>query len=667
MGHLSWHQLKSYILPIAGLLSTYTLSLAPAWGQLTPIGNSTLATDGSNIQVLGGHQSADGMNLFHHFQDFNVSVPETVTFVAPGSVENILGRVQGGHASIIEGTLAVSGAANLWLLNPVGILFGNNAQLNLQGDFTAATADAVGFNQGWFGDDANHQALIGSPQSLAFLSASAHVVNLGRLEVAAGQNLRLLGGQVLNAGTLSAPDGTVTLSAVADANRVNLSQAGQVLSLELDSSIITSFSQDVNPIDLPTLLTGSGASDHQANTLSVNADGSVQLTQSTAIVPKAGDAIALGQLNAVGQQGGQISVLGDRVVLVDATVRADGLAQGGQIYIGGNYQGKGPLPNATQTVVNSGTELSADALTQGNGGEVIVWADQATSFGGTATARGGDIGGNGGFIEISGKSNLEFTGDFDVSAPAGEFGTVLFDPDNIQIVDGAGNDDGDMAFDNPVIGELIAEDNDGGGFTIHEDTLEDLDGNANIVLRANNNIIVRDLGADDTLAFKPGAGTIEFIVGTGEFLVEQAGDIIETAGRSITISADRVRFTSLDTRSNTGGPAGDVNIVGSDYIWVDGSLDANNISLTADTLAFNGGADSVSGTTFSIETADPNEDIYLGSPQGFDNLNALDISEEKVLALRDGFTSISFGRADSAATIQHGCFNKDCASTIGST
>ncbi|MEM9803962.1 MAG: CHAT domain-containing protein, partial [Cyanobacteria bacterium P01_D01_bin.56] len=653
MGHSSWQQLNRCILPIAGWLSTFTLGFSPAWGQITPIGNSVITHDGLNIQIQGGTPSADGVNLFHQFESFSISTPESVTFIAPTSIENILGRVSGGQASVIDGSLRSASEANLWLINPAGLLFGSNAQLDLQGDFTAATAYAVGFEQGWFSDDTNYQTLVGPPRSFAFLADSAHLVNLGNLQVAPGQNIQLLGGQVINAGTLSAPEGTITIAAIADTNRVNLSHTGQVLSLEIEPVTDEILTPDITPLDLPELLTGQGG--EPADTLSINADGTLQLGQSTAFIPEAGDAIISDNLNTVGEQGGQVTVLGNRVALVDATIRAEGITSGGQIYIGGNYQGNGPLPNATQTIVNAGTVLNADALEQGNGGEIIVWADNTTSFGGTATARGGHSRGDGGFIEISGKSNLEFTGRFDVSAPQGEFGTVLFDPDNIEIVDGTGIANGDTELGNPVVGTVIAQDNDGGWFTIHEDTLETWDGNANIVLQANNDIIVRNLGGDNTLSFQPGTGTIEFIAdaddnGVGQFLMERAGDLIETAGRDLSISAgNRITIESIDTRSTTGGAAGDIRLSAPTEVDIRITLTAGNISLISDGVNFKSANANINGTTLTIATDDPSLNIHLGSPTN--NINSLDFEQDEILAIQDGFTNIFIGRADGTGTI----------------
>ncbi len=102
-----------------------------------------------NCIIRGGLQQ--GINLFHSFERFNVDVGTTVLFQDSG-VNNIFGRVTGGEISQILGTLGISGGnANLFLLNPNGIIFGPNSSLDLNGSFLATTANAIKFGeQGFF-------------------------------------------------------------------------------------------------------------------------------------------------------------------------------------------------------------------------------------------------------------------------------------------------------------------------------------------------------------------------------------------------------------------------------------------------------------------------------------------------------------------------------------
>ena len=648
MGHLGWNQLNSHVLQVTGWLGVFTLSISPAWGQITSTGATAITQDGSQLQITGGISSVDGTNLFHQFESFNVDADETVTFIAPDSIENILGRVRGGQASIIDGGLAVSNNANLWLLNPAGLLFGPNAHLNLQGDFSATTANAIGFEQGWFTDGTDYRTLTGAPRSFAFISNPGYLINLGDLDVTSGQTLRLLGGSVINAGTLTAPAGTVMIAAVPESKRVSLSQPGQLLALEIEPWTENLPTTEISPAGLPTLLTGSG--DDYADTLTVAADGTVRLTQTADnSLPAAGHVANSGNVSSTGDHGGQIAILGERISLIDGTVEADGLTQGGHIYIGGNYQGEGPLPNATHTWVDQGTELSANALQQGDGGQIIVWADEATYFRGEAQAQGGERGGNGGFIEISGKSHLGFDGQFSLSAPEGESGTILFDPDNIRIVrDGT---PAEVATESVLFPTVTATDNDLGTLTLHAATLESWSGDDNIILQANGNIQL-DLGGNNDLTFQPGNGSITFIANSDNILFDsfsmtRAGDVIKTSGRDITISGSFITIESIDTRSAT--RTGDINLVAPVLATIGGSLDGENITVRSNELNLNGGNSSIRGVTLSIEPDNPGTEINIGP--NANTLFDLDLLETDILALQDGFTNISIGRFDGTGTI----------------
>ena len=123
--------------------------------------------------------------------------------------------------------------------------------------------------------------------------------------------------------------------------------------------------------------------------------------------------------------GGQITVTGGQLDLYGARLQADGESGGGRIRVGGDFHGLGDLERAQLVTVNHASVLSADALARGNGGQVVVWSDQQTSFAGLVTARGGAQQGDGGKIEVSGQAALDWQGETNVSAPAGQPGSLL--------------------------------------------------------------------------------------------------------------------------------------------------------------------------------------------------------------------------------------------------
>lgn len=182
--------------------------------------------------VDNGTRSGNNNNLFHSFAEFNVPENQTVTFNS-GNFKNILSRVTGNDPSDILGTLEVDGPANLFLLNPNGITFGPNAQLDLKGgSFVATTANAIGFPTGGefsttstvVPDDA---LLTVNPSALFFNETPAGaIVNQSTtgLEVPTGESLFLVGGEVRveNGGTLRAPGGRIELGGLAEEGKVEI-------------------------------------------------------------------------------------------------------------------------------------------------------------------------------------------------------------------------------------------------------------------------------------------------------------------------------------------------------------------------------------------------------------------------------------------------------------
>ena len=140
---------------LAGKLALVLLPILLTFGakgaiaQITPAsdGTGTLVNGIQQLNITGGTQA--GGNLFHSFQQFGVNAGQTANFLSNPNTQNILSRVTGGNASLINGLLQVSGSnANLYLINPSGIVFGQNASLNVPAAFTATTANGIRFGNG---------------------------------------------------------------------------------------------------------------------------------------------------------------------------------------------------------------------------------------------------------------------------------------------------------------------------------------------------------------------------------------------------------------------------------------------------------------------------------------------------------------------------------------
>ncbi|MBE9118081.1 filamentous hemagglutinin N-terminal domain-containing protein [Lusitaniella coriacea LEGE 07157] len=169
--------------------------------------NSTL----TNATITGG--AARGSNLFHSFSEFNINNGQSVYFANPNGIANILTRVTGGNPSNILGTLGVNGTANLFLLNPNGILFGPNSQLDIRGSFVATTADSILFDNGFAFSAANPQTpsllTVSVPLGLQYGTNNTGIItNRGNLAV--GENFTLNATQLDLQGTVQS-GGDLTL------------------------------------------------------------------------------------------------------------------------------------------------------------------------------------------------------------------------------------------------------------------------------------------------------------------------------------------------------------------------------------------------------------------------------------------------------------------------
>jgi filamentous hemagglutinin family protein len=344
-------------------------------------GTRTIAApEGNTIEIRGGQLSGDGKNLFHSFTQFGLNANEVANFISRPQIQNILGRVVGGNPSVINGLIQVTGGnANLFLMNPSGIIFGQNASLNIPGSFTATTATGIGFGSNWFNATGanNYADLVGKPDSFAFATLQpGAIINAGQLAVKPGRNLTLLGGTVASTGKLAAPGGNIIMAAIKGQNGVRISQPGQLLSLE-----IPAITNTISAQSLPELLTGGNVV--QATGLTVNANGEVQLTASGTKV-EAGDIVAkqLSSRNATLTAANNLTLVesklrtsGDLNLLAQNTVRVrDSVATPFLASAGGNMTIQGDRNidilalNHPQTPFQSGGNLSliSDGIISGD-------------------------------------------------------------------------------------------------------------------------------------------------------------------------------------------------------------------------------------------------------------------------------------------------------------
>ena len=555
-------------LSLVGFLLSTTALANPQGGQVVD-GSATIVESGPKRLDVIQHTPRAVID----WRSFDIAADEHTNFAQPSSSAVALNRVTAGGASQIRGRLTANGT--VMLINPHGVIFGPSARVDVAG-LVASTADVRTSDAmaGRFVFD-----LPGQPDAI--------IRNEGEITVADHGLVAMVAPWVANTGLIRARLGRVTLA------------SGEAFTLDPygDSLVEVMLTEAPAGGDGARIVNdGLIAADGGVVTLSAEAVKSAfdQAINMTGVIEARsvasangvirlrggnGETRVAGRLDASGRTadstGGRVEVRGRRVSLADdALVLASGHSGGGRVNIGGDMHGQGPDRQAETTRIAATARIEADALATGDGGDVVVWADDTTRFQGAISARGGADGGDGGFVEVSGKERLQFAGTVDASAPAGAAGTLLLDPRNITVRTG---------------GAAAAGDVDGfgdGGDTalvIDPATLDAV--MASVVLQATEDITIDDAVNLTT----SGAG---LTARAGRNITVDAG--ITTRGGDITLSANDPGTTqangsiavnaALDTTG--GGQAGgavalDVN-GGSGGIALGADITTSNANVTVD-------------------------------------------------------------------------------------
>jgi filamentous hemagglutinin family protein len=450
--------------PLALALASVSM-LTPLWptqanaqtlptGMTAVQGSASIAQRGAQMTVTNSAQA------ILNWQSFSIGTGAAVHFNQPNASSQVLNRVLGNDPSSIFGRLSSNG--QVWLLNPHGVVFGATARVDVAG-LVASTLNLS--DHDWMSRRAVLQPFAPGTPGLA---GDAAVTNQGELRSSSGGRIVLVGsGAVRNEGLIEAPGGQVVLAAgqsvdLADtatpyiALRVQ-APSGEALNLgRIQAGSIDLQAALVNQQGLvrATSLTGDGGRVElrAADTLNLAAGSQTLVTGTVAgagartgsLVADAGRSGTLwvgGEVradapaDARGGIGGRVELLGRHIGVLDgAQVSANGVAGGGQVFVGGGLQGKDTsLPNAEAVYIAPGARFSTDAQGAGDGGRTIVWSNQATRAYGQFSARGGDQGGDGGFIETSGGWIDARPTSIDAAAPRGRPGEWLIDPNDLYI------------------------------------------------------------------------------------------------------------------------------------------------------------------------------------------------------------------------------------------
>ncbi|EEO4282266.1 filamentous hemagglutinin N-terminal domain-containing protein [Salmonella enterica] len=562
---------------IAGLLPAMALAAdLPTGGQIVG-GQGSISTSGNQMTI---HQQTQ--NMAANWHSFDIGKNNTVQFVQPNSSSVALNRVTGASGSQIMGTLKANG--QVFILNPNGVLFGKNARVDV-GGLVASTKNisTTDFMKGQY-------TLSGSG------NPGAQVVNQGSLTTSKGGYIVLAGERVSNSGTVTTPSGKTILA------------AGKTVTLQLDNGGLTSVSVNGSVVNAlvenqglisatngQVYLTAKGQ-DMLLNTV-VNNSGTVEAkglaNRGGEIVLNGGDSGVVsqsGHLLADSQtgQGGKITLEGQNIHLAGGSLTtATGKTGGGEVYVGGGWQGQDShIKNASKVVMDKAATVDVSATENGNGGTVVLWSDDYTNFRGTVLAKGGAKSGDGGRVETSSHRNLQASGAVDASARAGHGGEWLLDPTDVTIV-GAGADtgidsatadgtdiftptaSGGQILNSSIVNQLNAgtsvtvktsgTDTDGetGNITVNANIIKTAGTDAKLTLLADNNISTGDnvsIGATTgklNLDLLAGNTTNNASISLGKFIniSLNGGDLLADAGNS----ASGVSLTFMNNGKIKGG------------------------------------------------------------------------------------------------------------------
>ncbi len=554
-----------------------------------PTGGSVVAGQGSITQHGNRTVITASNGAIFNFTSFNVNRNETVKFIQPSATSRVLNRISSADPSMINGHISANGV--VYFANPAGVIFGPNSVLNVGGIYAAA------------GNISNSDFMRGLNH---FTDVKGTVENQGRID--ASSAAVLVGERVLNSGSISTPKGVV---AMVSGSEVTLSERGGTMSVKIDAAAM-------NGKDGAAIENTGTVNAERGSALMVAGDMYSLAVKNTGTVRardisiegrgKTGVQVS-GTLDASNQRGngkgGSIRVTADTVDLVGANLDASGRREGGSIRVGGDFQGTGDMARATTTNVDKDSTLNADATQSGNGGSVVVWSDHTTTFYGAASASGGVKSGDGGFIETSGKINLDIRGasvQAHARAAGGKSGLWLMDPVDVTIDDPTGGDDttggtfggGTFDPDNSVSPAIVdvntinaalnagtsvtiltgSVGTDAGNITVNASVSKTAGGDATLTLNAANNIAV-----NSSIGSTVGQLGVALTAG-GNVVVNST---ITTNGGAFNSSGVNYTQTSAGSVTTAGG---NVTLTHTGDVHIDGLISAGAGSFTSSGVDF---------------------------------------------------------------------------------
>jgi filamentous hemagglutinin family protein len=610
----------------------------PAIAQIIP--DRTLGTENSRTvsdtinnlpsdRIEGG--ATRGSSLFHSFREFNVGEGRGTYFANPNGIANIFTRITGGNPSNILGTLGVQGNANLFLLNPKGIIFGPNARLDLRGSFLGSSADSIVFNNGFEFSSTNPQAVpllaINIPVGLRFRDNPGAIVNQSMaanpsppniplpvpifnnigLAVDPGQTLALVGGDIqFNGGIATASTGQILLGSVKSPGLVQFEPTA--LGLNLNYGNIQNFGNiEMNGALINTSGLGGGKVDIRGGNITLNGSGIYGLTLGN----MDGRGIDINAQNLQLQEGSQIftTTLGDGKgsnINIHATdsVEMFGLGIEGYQQLTENFQTSGTgNPFVSQIVLFTST------IGSGAAGDINIEAGRLLMSNGVVAGAPTFGAGNGGNLTIR-ANNVELVSSTlyngTTNATTGQGGNITVEAQRLILRDGG------------AFASFSLSDGASGNIAIKASESVELSGSLPVGLgqtRLGTNTFEGngkggDISIDTkrltvsngaTISLTTGAifGEVVFYTsgGTGGNLTVRASESIEVSGESRFLGNAGYVASSFVTQTASSGRGGDIRLSTPKLTVQNGGVisaaslgiaDAGDITINADRVEVQG-------------------------------------------------------------------------------
>ena len=586
--------------------------------------NTQVTQNGNVAEIKGGETR--GSNLFHSFQDFSVPTGNEASFNNANNIENIFSRVTGGNISNIDGAIRNNGSANLFLINPAGIILGKNARLDIGGSFLGSTASSILFENGEFSaaDLENPPLLtVNAPVGLGFRDEPGDIINRSTvtnsveepvgLEVLPGNNITLLGGNInFDAGNVTAKGGRIELGGLSQAGTIGINENGNL-----------NFPDNIAKADI----TLSNAADVDVR----GSAGSINLNARNLTLASGRSSIRAGiaaDSSSGEAQAGNITINVDENIAIDNSsisnsVDVDAVGNAGSINI-----------TTTNLTLNNGAKVDASTSGDGDTGFVNVTATDSIAIdaqdftdsvtGITSTVKEGGIGNSKGININSGNLAVSNGGRIAANTSGiGNAGQVNITATDSIVFDGRN-------FDNSIASGVASRvdgigNGNSGGININTANLTLSDGGSvDASTSGNGDSGFVNVTATDSIGIdaRDSAGTVTGITSTVK---------VDATGNSQGININTANLTANNggrIAANTSGTgnAGRVNITATDSIIFDGRNSQTNLRSGAASLVDEVGEGESGGLNITTSNlALSNEGIVEATTKGAGNAGAIDI------------------------------------------